>query len=242
MLAFGAVASDNRTMPRNPRSSQGGYCYHVLNRGNARKTVFFKDGDYIAFIKLLKEAHEQTPMRLLAYCLMPNHFHLVLWPHHDGDLSNYMGWLMTAHVRHYHQHYHSSGHIWQGRFRDFPIQEDDHLLTVLRYVERNPLRANLVRSAADWRWSSIGPVWEGAPLLDLGPVRRPSDWLGFVNEPQTEKEVERMRECTRRRRPFGAVPWQKQTAARLGLEASLRPRGRPPKDPTKQTSLFDEAE
>ncbi len=229
-------------MPRKPRSSQGGYVYHVLNRGNARKTVFFKDGDYIAFIKLLKEANEQTPMRLLAYCLMPNHFHLVLWPHRDGDLSSYMAWLMTAHVRRYHQHYHSSGHIWQGRFRDLPIQEDDHLLIVLRYVERNALRANLVERAQDWRWSSLGPVWEGAPLLAPGPVRRPTDWLTFVNEPQTDKEVERLRECTRRRRPFGALPWQKQTAARLGLEASLRPRGRPRKDPIPQPSLFDENE
>ena len=218
-------------MPRHPRSSQGGYCYHVLNRGNARKTVFFKDGDYVAFIKLLKEAGERTPMRLLAYCLMPNHFHLVLWPHSDGDLSDYMGWLMTAHVRRYHQHYHSGGHIWQGRFRDFPIQEDDHLLTVLRYVERNALRANLVERAEHGRWSSVGPVWEGAPSLAPGPVRRPTDWLTFVNEPQTDKEVECLRECTRRRRPFGAVSWQKQTAARLGLEASLRPARSTPEEP-----------
>ncbi len=229
-------------MPRQPRSSQGGYCCHVLNRGNARKTVFFKDGDYIAFIKLLQEANEQTPMRLLAWCLMPNHFHPVLRPHHDGDLSNDMAWLMTAHVRRYHQHYHSSGHIWQGRFRDFPIQEDDHLLTVLRYVERNALRANLVKRAEDWRWSSVGPPGDGWPTLAAAPVRRPLDWLAYVNEPQTDKEVERLRECTRRRRPFGAAPWQAETAVRLGLEASLRPRGRPPKDPPKQASLFDEAE
>ena len=227
-------------MARKPRSSQGGYCYHVLNRGNARKTVYFKDGDYIAFLNVLKEASEHTPMRLLAYCLMPNHFHLVLQPYHDGDLSNYMAWLMTAHIRRYHQHYHSSGHLWQGRFRDFPIQEDEHLLTVLRYVERNPLRANLVERAEDW--SSAGPVWGGVPLLDSAPVRRPTDWLQFVNEPQTDKEVERLRECTQRRRPFGAAPWQKVTAVNLGLEASLRPRGRPPKNPEKQTSIFGQLE
>ena len=136
-------------MPRNPRASQGGYCYHVLNRGNGRQTLFHKNGDFAAFVTLLRQAGERVPMRLLAYCLMPNHFHLALWPRGDGDLSDYMGWLLTAHVRRYHQHYHGSGHVYQGRFRSFPIQEDDHLLTVLRYIERNPVRAALVQQAQD---------------------------------------------------------------------------------------------
>ena len=99
-------------MPRPARASQAGFCYHVLNRGNARRTVFHKDGDFLAFRKLLRLAAERIPMRLLAYCVLPNHFHLVLWPLRDGDLSAYMGWLLIAHVRRYHQHYHSSGHIW----------------------------------------------------------------------------------------------------------------------------------
>jgi hypothetical protein len=101
-------------------------------------------------------------MRLLAYCLLPNHFHLALWPRGDGDLSDYMGWLLTAHVRRYHKHYHSSGHVWQGRFRAFPIQEDSHLLTVLRYIERNP-------SAPAWcsgHSSGRGPA--PAPRLRAG--------------------------------------------------------------------------
>jgi len=128
-------------MARTARASQGGYCYHVLNRGNGRRTVFHKKGDFVAFLKLLREARDRTHMRLLAYCLMPNHFHLALWPRRDGDLSAYVGWLLTAHVRRYHHHYHTSGHVWQGRFRAFPIQEDDHLPTVLRYLERQPYRA-----------------------------------------------------------------------------------------------------
>jgi putative transposase len=100
-------------MPRNPRASLGRYCYHALNRGNARRTVFFKDGDFAAFVKLLRQAGARSPVRLLAWCLMPNHFHLALWPPGDGDLSDYMGWLLTAHVRRYHQHYHSSGHVYR---------------------------------------------------------------------------------------------------------------------------------
>ena len=109
-------------MPRTRRASQGGYCYHVLNRGNARRTVFHKDGDYVSFLKLLHQAGERTPIRLLSYCLMPNHFHLAVWPRNDGDLSDFMQWLLTAHVRRYHRHYHSTGHVWQGRFKAFPIR------------------------------------------------------------------------------------------------------------------------
>jgi putative transposase len=215
-------------MPRNPRASQGGYCYHVLNRGNGRRTIFHKDGDFAAFVKLLRQAGERTPVRLLAYCLMPNHFHLVLWPRADGELSDHMMWLFTAHVRRYHQHYHSSGHVYQGRFRSFPIQDDDHLLTVLRYVERNPVRAGLVEAAQDWRWSSAsGPI--GGPLLEPGPVPRPDGWLVYVNAPQTEAEAEAVRECIRRRRPYGDRAWVERAARRLGLDASPRPRGRPPR-------------
>src|SRR5256885_943331 len=169
-------------MPRALRASQGGFCYHVLNRGNGRKTVFHKDGDFAAFRTLLHQAGERVPMRLLAWCLLPNHFHLTLWPLHDGDLSAYMGWLLTAHVRRYHQHYHSSGHVWQGRFRSFAIQEDDHLLTVLRYIERNPVRAGLVSRAQDWPWSSAALAQGGGPTLDVGPVPRPAHWLEYVNE------------------------------------------------------------
>lgn len=214
-------------MPRHPRASQGGYCYHVLNRGNARRTIFYQDRDDAAFLRLLREASEHTPVPLLAYCLMPNHFHLVLWPQHDGDLSASLGWLLTAHVRRYHQHYHSSGQVYQGRFRSFPIQEDGHLLTVLRYSERNPVRAGLVEQAQDWLWSSAGPTWEEGPVLDPGPVPRPEGWLDWVNRPHTEAKVESLRACIRRRRPNGDPFWVGRAAQVLGLEATLRPLGRP---------------
>jgi len=112
-------------MPRASRAAAGGFCYHVLNRGNARAEVSHKDGDYNAFIKSIAEASLRNPMRVLAYCLMPNHFHLALWPAKDGDLSPWMHWLLTTHVRRYQRHYHSSGHIWQGRFKAFPVQRLD---------------------------------------------------------------------------------------------------------------------
>ena len=149
-------------------------------------------------------------------------------------------WLTTAHVRRYHQHYHSSGHVWQGRFRAFPIQEDDHLLTVHRYIERNPLRAGLVARAQDWRWSSAAPAREGLPVLTPNPVAHAVDWLRYVNEPQTEAEVERLRECIRRRRPYGNEFWIRKTAAEMGLGASLRSLGRPPKKASRPGAVLGE--
>jgi len=206
-------------------------CYHVLNRGNGRAEVFHKDDDYAAFLKLLCQASERVAMRLLAYCLLPNHFRLVVWTLVDRDLSRWMQWLLTSHVRRYHRHYHSSGHVWQGRFKAFPIEEDDHLLTVMRYVERNPVRARSIpiRKAQRWPWSSLGqpPKDVECPRLDRGPVPRGKNWLRLVNEPQTEAELAAVRESVVRGSPFGSTDWKRATAKRLGLESSLRPRGRP---------------
>jgi putative transposase len=220
-------------MPRAPRASVGGLCYHVINRGNGRRQVFHKDGDYYAFVKPLGHACVEVPVEVLGYCLMPNHFHLVVIPHEDGDLSAWMHWLQNMHVRRYHQHYHSRGHIWQGRFRAFVIEEDVHLLTVLRYVERNPLRANLVARAEQWLWSSAR-YWQDSASrpswLSDGPVPRPEPWLEWVHQPLTSAELEALRRCVNRGAPFGSVGWVKRTAQRLHLESSLRPRGRPRKE------------
>ena len=220
-------------MPRTARSSAGNTCYHVLNRGNNRNTVFHKDGDYGAFLQLLNQANERVEMRLLAFCLMPNHFHLVAWPRNDGDLSRWMQWLMTSHVRRYHRHYDSSGHVWQGRFKAFPVQSDEHLLTVMRYVERNPVRAKTIplRNARNWPWSSAGSPPEEFETVKLhaGPIKRPDNWLAWVNQPLSEAESQAMAECLLRGRPFGSERWKKQTVKKLGLESTMRPRGRPKK-------------
>ena len=207
-------------MPRPRRHTPAGYCYHVLNRGNARQRVFHKDADYAAFLNLFDEAHDRCPMRLLAFCLMPNHFHFVLWPQGDGDVSRWMQWIQTTHVRRYHEHYRTTGHIWQGRLKAFPIEQDEHLLTVLRYVERNPLRAGLVPGVTDWPWSSLRvhaqpdrPTTAREPWYSDGPVRRGRDWPAYVE----------------RGMPYGSERWQKRTAADLGLQSTFRPRGRPTK-------------
>jgi putative transposase len=128
--------------------------------------------------------------------------------------------------------------VWQGRFKAFAIQEDEHLLMVLRYVERIPLRANLVSRAEAWRWSSLGhgDRQERLPWLDVGPLPRPSDWLAWVNTPQTEAELARLRHSVTRGAPFGADDWVKRTAAWLGLESTLRPPGRPRQKQSNETT------
>ena len=144
-------------MGRPLRAAEAGYVYHVLNRANARMTIFEKDEDDEAFERVLAEAVERTKTRLLAYCLMPNHWHLMVWPQADGELSAFVGWLTLTHTQRWHAHRHSAGtgHVYQGRFKSFPVQEDEHFYTVCRYVERNALRANLVSQAEQWRWSSL---------------------------------------------------------------------------------------
>ena len=216
-------------MPRTARASQGGFVYHVLNRGNGRSDVFHEDDDFAAFVNLMREAHEKVPMRLAGYCLMNNHFHLILWPHEDGDLSRWMQWLMTSHVRRYHQHYKGSGHVWQGRFKAFPVQSDKHYLTVLRYVERNPLRSHMVLKSQDWEWSSLKPTSRSAPdrLLSDGPLQKPAQWTRMVNGVETDAELKSIRHSLTRGTPFGDSRWQIKTATQLGLESSMRPRGRP---------------
>jgi putative transposase len=196
-------------------------------------TIFEKPADYDAFEQVLQEAVERTQMRLLAYCVMPNHWHLVLWPRKDGELSRFTGWLTLTHTQRWHAHRHSagSGHVYQGRFKSFPIQADDHFYTVCRYVERNALRAKLVRRAEDWNWGSLHRWQQGAaqPLLAAWPLARRPGWIAHVNAPQSESELAALRRSVNRGRPFGEPSWSKRTVRRLGLESTLRPRGRPKK-------------
>lgn len=234
------------SMPRRPRTATGGYIYHVLNRAVARATVFYKGGDYAAFERVLRQAKDKMPMRLLAYCLMPNHFHLVLWPHHDGELSEFLHWLTLTHTMRWHAHYHNSGTgpLYQGRFKSFPVQEDEHLLTVCRYVERNPLRAQLAPRAELWPWSSLARRVQGRgeDLLDAWPVPVPEEWLAHVNGIETAAELALLRRSLRRGAPYGSAEWQQETAGRLGLESTLKPLGRPRKAKTAtqdSASLFD---
>src|SRR5262249_34430764 len=220
-------------MARRTRCSDAGYVYHVLNRAVGRATLFDKS-DYAAFEKILRQAWERFDMRLLSFLIMPNHWHLVVWPEKDGALSANLQWLTVTHVRRWHAHHHTegTGPIYQGRFKSFPIQEGDHLLAVCRYVERNALRANLVPQAQKWRWSSL---WHRehqtqVPWLSDWPTPIPAKWTAYVNRPESEAELLALRRSVLRGVPYGDPLWQKRTATALALESALRERGRPRKE------------
>jgi putative transposase len=211
----------------------GGMLFHVLNRGVGRMRLFLKDADFEAFERILERTLETRPMRILAYSLMSNHWHMVLWPEHDGDLGAFMQKLTITHARNWQVYRRrvGYGHLYQGRYKSFPIEGDEHFYQVVRYVERNALRANLVRRAEAWRYSSLWRRMHGdaasRKLLSDWPLPRPRSWVQYINQPQSETELESIRRSVQRGQPYGSEAWVRSAAARLGLESTLRPRGRP---------------
>jgi putative transposase len=206
-----------------------GHCYHVLNRANHGARIFHDATDYRAFLKLMANANERLNLPILAACLMPNHFHLVVRPRADKDVGRWLQWLCTTHARHHHSRYSTSGRLWQGRFKACLVQDDHYLLTLLRYVERNALRKNLVERAEDWPWGSL--QWRlrdrGPVELTPAPIKLPSNWSEWVNLPQTAAELEALRASVNRQRPYGDPDWVNEKARDAGLHQSLTPVGRP---------------
>ncbi len=197
--------------------------------------LFHKPGDYEAFERVLAEGFERYPVDLLTYCIMPNHWHLVVRPKTDQALGRLLGWVGVTHVRRHHEHYHrrGGGHLYQGRFKSFPVAEDKYFLTLCRYVEANPLRTKLVRRAEQWRWSGMWMRTDPARALPLAawPLQRPRNWLARVNGELNEEQLDTLRTCVQRGRPWGPPSWIRTTAARLGLEFTLRGPGRPRNNP-----------
>ena len=220
-------------MPRRKRRSQGGYVYHVLNRSVRRATLFAHERDYQAFQLVMEEARRIVPIRLLSYCLMPNHWHLALWPREDDELSGYMHWLTLTHTQRWHALHGTSGTgpIYQGRFKSFPVEEDEHFYSVCRYVERNPLRAALVEKAQNWKWSSLWSRTNDcySVSLDRWPLPLNAGWCEYVNQIVTEAELAAIRESVQRGKPYGSEAWCERTAKLFGLESTLHRRGRPSK-------------
>ena len=197
-------------MPRTARGLVDGGVYHILNRGNGRQKVFHKDKDYAAFLDLIAQMLKRYDVDLYAYCVMPNHYHLVVKAVKAEDLSDGMRWFATTHVRRYHKHYKTSGHLWQGRYKSFAVEDDDHFLTLLRYVEGNPVRAGLVISSVNWVWSShqerskgfgspenvedgLSSGSKGKVLLTSLPIEIPNDWTAYVDTPLSDTELEKIK-------------------------------------------------
>jgi len=228
-------------MPRPPRKCVENVAYHVMNRCVEGRLLYEKPSDYFAFEQVLVQAKERYPaLRICAYCLMPNHFHLVAWPREDDALSPFMQWLCTTHTQRRHAHRDSTGrgHLYQSRFKSFPIEQDHHFLSVCRYVERNALRAGLqwppdepAMRAENWPWSSLAARADPARerFCDAWPVEMPGNWVEIVNRAEGDEELDAIRKCTSRGRPYGNESWAMSTAADLGILSTVRGTGRPRK-------------
>ena len=191
------------------------------------------DKDFQAFEQVMLEAHRHVPMRILSYGLMSTHWHFIVWPRADGELSAFFRRLAHTHAMRWRVTHRTvgDGHLYQGRFKSFAVQTDEHLLTVARYVERSALSAKLVERAEDWRWGSLWTRRHGEPemraLLVDGPVARPRNWVRLVNQPLTERELSRLKPSLERGRPFGDDRWLARTVKALDLEHTIRREGRP---------------
>jgi len=200
--------------------------------------LFHKPDDYEAFERVLGEGMDRYPVELLTYCIMPNHWHMVVRPKTAEALGRWMGWVGVTHVRRHHEHYHrrGGGHLYQGRFKSFPVADDEYFLALCRYVEANPLRANLVEHAEQWQWSGL---WRRTHrkvglMLSPWPVARPTGWLEWVNASMPQEQLAGLRQCVQRGRPLGPPEWVHAVAARLGLGFTLRGPGRPRKKAVNQ--------
>jgi putative transposase len=229
-------------MPRPLRPIEDGLIYHVIDRGNNRQDVFHKEGDFQAFLTALADLKERKPFELYGYCLLNNHFHLLIRPL-GAPISRIMQSLLVSHTQRYHKHYRSGGHVWQGRFKSPVIQNDEHLLTVLRYIEANPLRAGIVKHGDDYPWSSyrVHGMGESNPLVDelvayqetaVHAKTRQSKWAERVHRPIEEATLQAIRRSTATGLPYGDAAWVKRLAKKLDLDLSIRPRGRPHKTVT----------
>ena len=223
-------------MPRRARIAAGGYPYHVLNRAAGLQHIFRADTDFLAFERTLLEAHARFPIPILAWCILSNHWHFVTFPEDDGLLTQFFRWLTLTHAMRWRVSHRTVGlgPLYQGRFKSFIVEDDDlHLLTILRYTERQALSAGLVKRAEQWRWSSLWTRLHGSPqmksILAPWPVDRPRNWTSQVNAAVTQRELERIELSMKRQRPYGDDAWIDRTARRFDLQYTLRNEGRPRK-------------
>jgi putative transposase len=226
-------------MPRPLRPIDDGLVYHVISRGNNRQDVFHKPADFEAFLAALADLKDRKPFELYGYCLLDNHCHLLVRPTGAG-ISRIMQSLLVSHTQRYHKHYRSGGHVWQGRFKSPVIQNDEHLLTVLRYIEANPLRARIAKRAENYPWSSYRAhgLGEPNPLVDRllifeelssNTKSRQGRWAEKVHRPLEDAALQAIRRSATTGLPYGDEAWVKRLAKKLDLDLTIRPRGRPRK-------------
>jgi len=227
-------------MGRVMRVDAGEMVYHAWNRANFRSALFKTPKHYQDFLAVLEESLARVPIRLLAYCLMPNHWHLVLYPRAQGELSKFMQRITLTHTQRDHARTGTAGygHVYQGRYKSLPVERGGPFMTLVRYVERNAQRAALVPKAEDWPWCSVhvrlyGNAGDkGVRYPFLFEKKRVPDTLIFIqwlNQSQPQEEIENLRYAIKRSRPYGSESWVSHAVAQFGLETTLRNPWRPNK-------------
>lgn len=222
-------------MPRIARVDIANYPYHCLNRAVMRLRIFRTDKDYMLFEKIMEEAVAETGMRVIAYSIMPNHWHFLLYSKEDGDLGLFMHRLTNTHTRQIKARTktNGTGPLYQGRYKSFIIQDDDHFLTVLKYIECNPVRAHLVKKAEQWQWGSawrrIHGTAQQKKLLSESPVMLPKKYKTWINTPESPEELEKIRNSVARSAPYGSDGWVDKTVKQFNLGSTLRNPWRPRK-------------
>jgi putative transposase len=193
--------------------------------------LFKKPEDFAAFNRILIEAHQRHPIRILDWCLMPNHWHFVVYPRKDHEVTAFFKWLTHAHAMRAitHRRVMGMGPLYQGRFKSLPVEADEHLETLLRYVGRNPVRAKLVTKASQWQWSGQWTRRHGdqamMDLLSPWPIEEPANWDRWLAIAPDREERATVREHIQRSRPFGAAGWTANVVRQLNLEWTMRARG-----------------
>jgi putative transposase len=197
-------------LPRAKRNCPANIVVHIINRANDRRRLFSQTDDYNEFLELLKTGSERVPVRICGFCLMPNHWHLVLWPTTEGDISGFMHWISSVHAMRVRRRWNAvgSGHVYQDRFKSLPVETGLYYYNVMKYVEANALRAGLVTRAEDWQWSSLFDRVSETPRIALGnPIELPADWPSRVNDGVSAEDLEALRDSAEAGRPYGSPGW-----------------------------------
>jgi putative transposase len=221
----------SEAMPRVARCLVDGAIYHILNRGNAKQEIYFDDQDYSHFLESTIQSKRQYNITVYAYCLMPNHYHFIVQAEVSSHIGQWIQLIMNKYNAYFRKKYKSIGHIWQNRFKNFIIQNEDHLTVVMRYVERNPVEAGLTMSSFAWRWSSHQErhLNSKLSLCDQKNIPLPKDWTDYVDTPLHAMEQQKLKRSMKRQTPFGDDIWIEKICDELGMVNTLRSVGRPKK-------------
>jgi putative transposase len=188
-------------MPRSSRNLPAGSIVHVVNRGNDKRLLFERAEEFEEFLRLIAWAKTKCPVRIVAYCVMSNHWHFVFWVEVEWDVSAFLHRLTTTHAKRWRQRTNTvgQGHVYQDRFKASEIFSERYYFNCLRYVEQNALTAGLVRSAKEWRWSSLAErLGNGLRILDPDPAGLPVGWGELVDQPLPECDAEEIHNSLKR--------------------------------------------